>query len=54
VPQKKIKPVIISSEKSEAPQYFFRKKSSASLSLQNKMKHLIISAEQNQQFFLKK
>ena len=35
--------LIISSDKNEAPHYFFRKKWSTSLFLQKKMRHLIIS-----------
>jgi hypothetical protein len=40
----------------EVPQYFFRKKWGASLFLQKKMKHLIISSEKNEapHYFLKK
>jgi hypothetical protein len=62
---KKIKHLMISSEKNEAPHYFFRKKTkliiissekkwSASLFLQTKMRCLIISSITNDLFSLKK
>jgi hypothetical protein len=38
---------IIFHEKNQAPQYFFRKKSSASLLLQKQVKRLIISSDKN-------
>jgi len=55
--EKKIKPVVISSEKTkhliissvknEVPYYFLRKKLSSSLFLKNKIKRLIISPKKN-------